>query len=97
MMASVTLCTVGRGRQLCSGCGTRRPGMTSWPRPIKDVVAGPLTDGRESAQVLHHDEQAVLAGVELALEAGAPTKTYPLNVLHRLLDSKTDLPPVNAL
>jgi hypothetical protein len=38
------------------------------------------------ALVLHHDEQAVLAAVELALEAGVPTKTHVLNVLHRLLD-----------
>jgi hypothetical protein len=32
--------------------------------------------------VLHHDEQAVLAAVELALEAGVATKTHVLNVLH---------------
>ena len=38
------------------------------------------------ALVLHHDEQAVLTAVELALEAGVPTKTHVLNVLHRLLD-----------
>jgi hypothetical protein len=40
------------------------------------------------ALVLHHDEQAVLTAVELALEAGVPTKTHVLNVLHRLLDGK---------
>ena len=40
------------------------------------------------ALVLHHDEQAVLAAVELALEAGAPTKTHILNLLHRLVDGK---------
>ncbi len=40
------------------------------------------------ALVLQHDEQAVLAAVELALEAGAPTKTHILNVLHRLVDGK---------
>ena len=28
----------------------------------------------------------MLAAVELALEAGAPTKTHILNVLHRLID-----------
>ena len=44
------------------------------------------------ALVLHHDEQAVLTAVELALEAGVPTKTHVLNVLHRLLDGK----PPNA-
>lgn len=38
--------------------------------------------------VLQHEEQAVLCAVELALEAGAPTKTHVLNVLHRLIDAK---------
>ena len=47
--------------------------------------------------VLHHDEQAVLAAVELALESGVPTKTHILNLLHRLLDGKpTATPPVTA-
>lgn len=40
------------------------------------------------ALVLHHDEQAVLCAVELALEAGVPTKTHILNLLHRLVDGK---------
>jgi hypothetical protein len=40
------------------------------------------------ALVLQHDEQAVLTAVELALEAGAPTKMHILNVLHRLIDGK---------
>ena len=35
--------------------------------------------------VLHHDEDAVLAAVEPALEAGVPTKTHILNLLHRLV------------
>ncbi|MDO9073821.1 MAG: IS21 family transposase [Rubrivivax sp.] len=48
------------------------------------------------ALVLHHDEQAVLTAVELALEAGVPTKTHVLNVLHRLLDGKPPAPPVTA-
>ena len=39
--------------------------------------------------VLQHDEQAVLTAVELALEAGVPTKTHVLNLLHRLVDGKT--------
>ena len=39
---------------------------------------------------LQHDEQAVLCAVELALEAGVPTKTHVLNLLHRLIDGKTD-------
>ncbi len=38
--------------------------------------------------VLHHDEQAVLCAVELALQAGVPTKTHVLNILHRLTDGK---------
>ena len=45
------------------------------------------------ALVLQHDEQAVLAAVELALEAGAPTKTHILNLLHRLVDGKPIAPP----
>jgi hypothetical protein len=45
------------------------------------------------ALVLQHDEQAVLAAVELAIEAGAPTKTHILNLLHRLLDGKPLDPP----
>ena len=45
------------------------------------------------ALVIQHDEQAVLAAVELALEAGAPTKTHILNLLHRLIDGKPIDPP----
>ena len=41
------------------------------------------------ALVLHHDEQAVLCAVEVALDAGVPTKTHVLNLLHRLVDGKT--------
>jgi hypothetical protein len=41
------------------------------------------------ALVLHHDEQAVLAAVELALSEGVATKTHVLNILHRLIDGKT--------
>jgi hypothetical protein len=49
------------------------------------------------ALVLHHDEQAVLTAVELALEAGVASKTHVLNVLHRLLDAKPIAPaPVTA-
>jgi hypothetical protein len=40
------------------------------------------------ALILHHDEQAVLCAVELALSDGAPTKTHILNLLHRLIDGK---------
>jgi hypothetical protein len=43
--------------------------------------------------VLHHDEQAVLCAVELALDANVPTKTHILNILHRLIDGKDATPP----
>ena len=55
------------------------------------------------ALVLQHDEQAVLCAVELALDAGVPTKTHVLNLLHRLVDGKTtggspvDMPQALAL
>lgn len=49
------------------------------------------------ALVLHHDEQAVLTAVTMALEAGVPTKTHILNLLHRLLDGKPlTTPPITA-
>ncbi len=54
----------------------RRPGGD---REMVDILA----------LVLHHDEQAVLIAVEMALEAGVPTKTHVLNLLHRLVDGKT--------
>ena len=41
------------------------------------------------ALVLHHDEQAVLTAVELALDAGVPSKQHILNLLGRLIE----LPP----
>lgn len=53
----------------------RRPGGD---REMVDILA----------LVLQHDEQAVLCAVELALEAGVPTKTHVLNLLHRLVDGK---------
>ena len=48
------------------------------------------------ALVQHHEELAVLAAVELALEVGVPTKMYVPNVLYGLVDGKTEPPPVNA-
>jgi len=46
--------------------------------------------------VLQHNEEDVLRAVELALEAGVPTKTHILNLLHRLIDRKpTDHPEVD--
>ena len=51
--------------------------------------------------VLHHDEQAVLCAVEMALEASVPTKTHVLNLLHRLVDGapidQPDVTPPAAL
>ena len=65
---------------LCSSACSRRQAATArW--------------SRSSPWVLQHDEQAVLTAVELALEAGAPTKTHILNVLHRLIDGKPIDPP----
>lgn len=62
----------------------RRPGGD---REMVDVLA----------LVLHHDEQVVLTAVELALQAGVPTKTHVLNILHRLIDAKThDTPPIDT-
>lgn len=43
--------------------------------------------------VLHHDEEAVLTAVELAIEAGVPSKAHVINFLRRLLD---DAPPAPA-
>ena len=48
------------------------------------------------ALVLQHDEHAVLSAVELALEAGVPTKTHILNLLHRLVDGKFPAPDIDA-
>ncbi len=47
------------------------------------------------ALVLHHDEQAVLSAVELALESGAASKQHVLNLLSRLVQSGAP-PPVTA-
>ncbi len=44
------------------------------------------------ALVLHHDEQAVLTAVELALEAGVPSKPHVLNLLARLLGEAPPAP-----
>jgi transposase len=46
------------------------------------------------ALVLYHDEQAVLAAVDLALQEGVPSKTHILNRLHRLIDGKPAAPSV---
>jgi hypothetical protein len=44
------------------------------------------------ALVLHHDEEAVLCAVELALETGAPSKQHVLNLLNRLLEAPPPAP-----
>ena len=88
----------------------RKPGALRNGAPFEQLPAGfkrlqaallkQLGGDREMVEilalVLHHDEQAVLAAVELALEAGAPTKTHVLNVLHRLLDGKGAVRAVTA-
>lgn len=38
----------------------------------------------------------MLSAVEIALEAGAPSKTHILNVLHRLIDNKPAPAPVTS-
>ncbi len=88
----------------------RKPGALRNGAPFAELPAGfrrlqasllkQLGGDREMVEilalVLHHDEQAVLTAVELALEAGVPTKTHVLNVLHRLLDGKPPAPVVTA-
>jgi hypothetical protein len=44
------------------------------------------------ALVMHHDEQAVLAAVELALESGMPSKLHILNLLGRLTEAVAPAP-----
>ncbi len=44
------------------------------------------------ALVLHHDEDAVLTAVEMALEAGAPSKQHVMNLLGRLVELPTPAP-----
>ncbi len=76
-------------RQL-QDCMLRKPGGD---REMVDILA----------LVLHHDEQAILTAVELALTEGVPTKTHVLNLLHSLIDGKVvggpplDTPPALAL
>jgi hypothetical protein len=65
------------------------------------LAFSPRDGDREMAEilalVLHHDEQAVLCAVELALDAGVATKTHVLNILHRLSDANAPpAPPIDA-
>lgn len=69
-------------------------------RQLQDQMLRKPGGDREMVEVLslvlHHDEQAVLCAVEMALEAGVPTKTHVLNLLHRLVDgTPTDQPDVS--
>jgi len=70
-------------------------------RQLQQHLLGHAGGDREMVEILalalHHDEQAVLTAVAMALEAGVPTKTHILNLLHRLIDPKqTTPPPVRA-
>lgn len=70
-------------------------------RQLQDYMLRKTGGDREMADilalVLHHDEQAVLTAVELALAEGVPTKTHVLNLLHRLIDGKViDGPPLDT-
>ena len=49
------------------------------------------------ALVLQHDEQAVLCAVEMALAAGAPTKTHILNLFYRQVDGKQQTPAATTM
>ena len=87
----------------------RKPGALRNGAPFADLPEGfkqlqaillrRLGGDREMVEilalVLHHDEQAVLTAVELALESGAPSKQHILNLLGRLLDAAPPA-PINA-
>ncbi len=46
--------------------------------------------------VLRHNESTILRAVELALEAGVPSKRHILDLLYRLIDPKqTDNPEID--
>src|SRR3546814_9355177 len=68
-------------------------------RQLQGHLLKRLGGDREKAEilalVLQHIEQAVLSAVELALEAGVPTITHILNVLHRLIAGKA--PPASPI
>ena len=74
-------------------------------RTVQDLMLRRPGGDREMVDilslVLQHDEQAVLCAVEMALEAGMPTKTHILNLLHRLVDRKAtghpEVDPPDAL
>ena len=81
--------------------GARRNGapFTEMPdafRQLQDHVLRKEGGDREMVDVLslilQHNEEDVLCAVELALEAGVPTKTHILNPLHRLIDRRLTCP-----
>ena len=92
----------GSGRAISVGGGVTLPknGEPAFIRNLLVLIAVNLKGYQRLARwrlaemveilalVLHHDEQAVLVAVELALEQGVPSKTHILHVLHRLLDGK---------
>ena len=67
--------------------GTVEPKFKVPDRPtkldrVRQQIGGVAEDGSEGA---------VLCAIELALNAGAPTKTHILNLLHRLIDGKSPM------
>jgi hypothetical protein len=69
-------------------CATARPSLElpeAFKRLQQHLLRKPGGD-REMVEilslVLQHDEQAVLTAVEMALQAGVPTKVHILNLLH---------------
>ena len=84
-------CSASRGH-----CATARrsPTLPEAFRRLQAVLLKRPGGDREMvdilALVLHHDEQAVLCAVELALESGIASKQHVLNLLSRLVEP---LPP----
>ena len=64
-------------------------------RMLEDAGAATARWSRFWLSSSTHDEQAVLTAVELALEAGVPTKTHILNLLHRLIDGFKPIDPLH--
>jgi hypothetical protein len=65
-------------------------------RRLQAVLLKRLGGDREMVEilslVLHHDEEAVLCAVELALESGVVSKEHVLNLLSRLLETNAPGP-----
>jgi len=71
-----------RPYQIAAGRAVQR--VRQWAESQNPAVQLVLPMVEILALVLTYDEQAVLAAVELALEAGAPSKPHVLNLLARL-------------